>query len=67
MLHKSRTHVIQPYKVGKNKSSLAMVIPVDVVRSFNIDPNSDILLLKVMGSNEIQLKIIKEQDLEKSN
>lgn len=63
MLHKTRNHVVQPYRVGKDKRSLAMVIPADIVKSISIDPSSDLFLLKVIDSNEIHLKIIKEQDL----
>ncbi len=65
MLHNQ--HVIQPYRVGKGKKSLAMILPSDVVKLLKIDPLSIILLLKVNGMDSLQLKIIREEDLVKKD
>lgn len=60
-------HVIQPYLVGKGKKSLAMILPSEVVKSLKIDPLSIILLLKVRGIDDLQLTIIREEDLVKKD
>jgi hypothetical protein len=65
MLHNQ--HFIQPYLVGKGKKSLAMILPSEVVKSLKIDPLSIILLLKVNGIDDIQLRIIREEDLVKKD
>ncbi len=65
MLHNQ--HVIQPYLVGKGKKSLAMILPSEVVKSLKLDPLSIILLLKVNGTDNLQLQIIREEDLVKKS
>ncbi len=60
-----KQYLIQPYTVGKNKSSLAMILPSDIVKKQNIDPLSVFFLLKVNGNDDLQLRIIRQQDLEK--
>jgi hypothetical protein len=59
--------IIQPYQVGKNKRSLAMILPSAVVKALNIDPLAIFLFLKVDGSDDLQLKIIREKDLVKKD
>ncbi len=56
-------YLVQPYAVGKDKRSLAMVIPYEIVRSLRIDPLNIYLLLKVEGFDKLQIKIIREEDL----
>ncbi|HXT82904.1 MAG TPA: hypothetical protein VN704_00900 [Verrucomicrobiae bacterium] len=58
-------HLIQPYRVGKNKKSLAVIIPSEFVKLFEIDPSTVLLLLKAQGYDEIQLKIIREDLINK--
>ena len=58
-------YLITPYGVGKDKKSLAMVLPVEVVKALEIDPQSIFLLLEVKGNDELQLQIIRESDLVK--
>jgi len=62
MFEKERC-VIKPYPVGQCNRSLAMVIPKKIVSALKIDHLTDILLLNVSGANEMQLKIIREEDL----
>ena len=57
--------LINPYAVGKDKKSLAMVLPVEVVKGLEINPQSVFLLLEVIGKNKLQLQIIRESDLAK--
>ncbi len=57
--------LLKPYSVGKNKKSLAMIVPSPVVKALGIDPLTIFLLLSVNGSNDLQLKIIREEDLAK--
>jgi hypothetical protein len=51
--------------VGKDKKSLAMVLPVEIVKALEINPQSVFLLLEVKGKDELQLQIIRESDLVK--
>lgn len=60
-------YIIQPYSIGKGKKSLAMILPSKVVKSLKIDPLSIFLLLNVKGVDDIQLKIIRKEDLDKKN
>jgi hypothetical protein len=59
--------LIQPFLVGNGKKSLAMILPSEVVKLLRIDPLSIFLLLKVKGTNELQLKIIREEYLNKED
>jgi hypothetical protein len=58
-------YLINPYAVGKDKKSLAMVLPVEVVKGLEINPQSVFLLLEVKGKDKLQLQIIRESDLVK--
>jgi hypothetical protein len=60
-----RQYIIQPYSVGKEKRSLAMVIPAEIVKSLNINSQSIFLILKVSGKDDLQLKVLREEDLNK--
>jgi antitoxin component of MazEF toxin-antitoxin module len=51
-------HVIQPYWVGtKDRKSLAMIIPAQVVKDQNLD-TSTILMMRVSNNANIILKVI---------
>ena len=58
-------YLVSPYAVGKDKKSLAMVLPVEIVKALEINPQSVFLLLEVKGKDELQLQIIRESDLVK--
>ncbi len=59
--------IIKPYSVGKGGRSLAVILPSPVVKALDIDPLSIFLLLSVNGSDDLQLKIIREGDLAKKD
>ncbi len=42
-----------------------MIIPSELVKCLGIDPLSIFLLLKVKGKDNLQLNILREEDLEK--
>jgi hypothetical protein len=44
-----------------------MILPSEIVKTLQIDPLTILLLLKVKGIDEIQLKIIREEDLAKKD
>lgn len=58
-------YLVTPYGVGKDKKSLAIVVPSEVVKTLEINPQSTFLLLEVKGKGELQLQIIRESDLAK--
>jgi len=60
-------YLIQPYWVGKHKSSLAMILPTGMVRALDIDPQAVLLLLRVKDINGIYIKIIRQEDLAEKN
>ena len=60
-----KQYLITPYTVGKDKKSLAMVLPSKVVKTLDINPQTIFLLLKVRGRDDLQLQIIREEDLVK--
>ena len=62
-----KTFIIRPYTVGKDKRSLAMVLPSEIVRSLRINPMTVFLLLQVKGADKLELKIIREEDLLKKD
>jgi len=53
--------------VGKDKKSLAMVLPSEIVKTLEINPQCVFLLLRTNGLDEINLKIIREEDLTKKD
>jgi len=58
-------YIRKPYKIGSNRKSLGFVLPAPVVKSLEIDPLSDYLLLKVSGKDNLQLKVLRKEDLDK--
>lgn len=64
-IYLNNRYIIQPYCVGKGKRSLDIVLPSEVVKSLNIDPLSIFLLLQVKGTDNIELKILREENLAK--
>ena len=61
----TKQYYVQPYQVGKDKRSLAMILPAELVKSLNIDPLTILFLLKVKGNDELQLIIVRQEHLEK--
>ena len=59
--------IVRPFKVGRDKKSLSIVLPSEVVKSLHVNPLSVFLLLRTNGLDEINLKIIREQDLIKKD
>ena len=59
--------IIRPFKVGKDKKSLSIVLPSKVVKSLHVNPLSVFLLLRTNELDEINLKIIREEDLTKKD
>jgi hypothetical protein len=58
-------YLITPYAVGKDKKSLAMVLPAEEVKTLEINPQSIFLLLNVKGKDDLQLQIIREDLVKK--
>ena len=63
----NKIYPIHPYTIGRDKKSLAMVIPPEVVKTLEINPQFVFLLLKVKSADNLQLQIIREADLEKKD
>jgi len=61
MVYKNK-HFIKLHKTGKGGCSLFMTFPSPVVKALNIDPTNALLLLRINGLNDLQLKIIREED-----
>jgi len=60
-------YLIQPYNTGKGNRSLAMILPQSVVKELKFDPLTMLLLLKVNGTDDLVIKIIREENLMKNN
>ena len=58
-------YYVQPYLVGTDKRSLALILPSGLVKSLSIIPQTTLFLLKVEGHDELQLRIIRQENLEK--
>ncbi len=56
-------HLAKPYRVGKDGKSTSMILPHKWVKSMKINPKTTFLLLKVTGIDEIQLRILREENL----
>lgn len=53
--------VIQPYNVGKNKKSLAIVIPSQIVKKYNLNSSSTIFFMQEEEqTNSLLLRTIDE-------
>ena len=61
----SESFIIKPYKIGSNRRTLGMTIPAKVVKALEINPLSEYLLLKVDGKDDLQLKVLRKEDLDK--
>ena len=62
-----KIYLIHPYAVGKDKKRLAMVIPSELVKALEINPQVIFLSLKVIGVDSIHLQIIRQSDLERKD
>ncbi len=60
-------YYIQPYLVGSDKRSLALILLSKLVKSLNINPMTILFLLRVAGHDELHLKIIRQEDLERKD
>jgi hypothetical protein len=59
-LHKKR-YLIQPYNVGKDKKSLAIVIPSQIVKKYNLNSSSTIFFMQEdEQTNSFLLRTIDE-------
>jgi hypothetical protein len=63
----NKIYLIHLYSVGKDKKSLAMVLPSEIVKTLEINPQFVFLILKVKSADNMQLQIIREADLEKKD
>lgn len=53
--------VIQPYNVGKDKKSLAIVIPTQIVKKYNLNSSSTIFFMQEEEqTNSLLLRTIDE-------
>ena len=62
-----KQHYVGHTRSATDKRSLAMVLPSELVKSLNIDPLTILFLLKVEGHDELQLRIIRQEHLEKKD
>jgi hypothetical protein len=67
MIMLTKWYYIQPYLVGKDKRSLVLILPIKLVKSLKINPHNILFSVKVWGHDEIQLRIIRQEDLEKKD
>ena len=63
----NKIYLIRPYAVGKDKKSLAMVLPSELVKTLEIEPQVIFLSIKVMGVDNLLLQIIRQSDLERKD
>ena len=64
-LHKKR-FLIQPYNVGKDKKSLAIVIPCQIVKKYNLNSSSTIFFMQEEEqTNSLLLRKIDEIESDK--
>lgn len=60
--------VIQPYNVGKDKKSLAIVIPIQIVKKYNLNSSSTVFFMQEEEqTNSLLLKKIDEIETNKKN
>jgi hypothetical protein len=58
--------LIQPYNVGKDKKSMAIVIPSQIVKKYNLNSSSTIFFMQEEEqTNSFLLKTIDEMELTK--
>jgi len=65
MADKKNTHLVKPYAVGKNKRSLAFIIPNQIVKEHNMNPEDTYFILKVIDQQNMTIKIISPDDLDR--
>jgi len=56
-------NAIKPYLAGKNQKCVGMFIPKAIVKKHKIDPSSVLLLITSNGFDDLQLKILREENL----
>ena len=61
------THLIQPYRVGKDKKSTAIIWPATIIKATKFDVEKMLFVLRVDGPNSFHLKIINEEQLLNEN
>ena len=62
-----KQYYVQPYLVGKDKRSLALILPAKLVKALDINAITILFLLKVGGHDELHLQIIRQEQLEKKD
>ncbi len=60
-----KQYYVQPYLVGKEKRSLALILPAKLVKALNINPLTVLFLLKVIGGDQLQLIVVRQEHLER--
>ncbi len=60
-----KQYYVQPYLVGKDKRSLALILPAKLVKALNINPLIVLFLLKVIGGDQLQLIVVRQEHLER--
>jgi hypothetical protein len=56
-------NLIKPYLAGKNQKCVGIFIPKAIVKKHKIDPSSVLLLITSNGFDDLQLKILREENL----
>ncbi len=59
-----KQYYVQPYLVGKDKRSLALILPAKLVKALNINPSTILFLLKVNGNDQLDLVIVRQELIE---
>ena len=58
-----KIHVVRPYKVGaKTGKSIAVIIPSEIVKRYEISPSSVIIVKSDGSTKKISLEAIKEAE-----
>lgn len=65
MIILTKQYYIKPYLVGTEKRSLALILPSKLVKELNINPLTALFLLKVTGSDQLQLIVVRQEYLER--
>ena len=56
-------YIVQPFKTGKDHRSLSMIIPSQIVKEFDIDPDSKFLMLDSHKKTDIIIKVLNKDVL----
>lgn len=62
-----KNYFIRPYGVGKERRSLAMILPSEIVKTFELDSAALIFLVRAVDYNHLQITIIREKDIIQEN